>query len=231
MEANGTEQLTCSKDRSRWWLIWPRRLSVFFSQLCTHLKMPRKSLWVLCGFFEHQRRVQFEGCVAEPFQTITGVLPGSKWSCLLRIVLQDAMSEVIHSFDGRTKEIKSWRTLWESDEKGSGGEGSKAVNHEKRQGRKEQSRCVMEHFGEKFQECSKRGGVGLATSVETPGVDFRSKSKKFVAMEKARRKAVRCEVSHCSEKLRLSKEFYEDWRGEVVEVGPGKFRSLGRWRQ
>ena len=50
---------------------------------------------MLCGYFEHQRRVQFEGCVAEPLQTITAVLPGSKWSCLLlRVVLQDALSEV-----------------------------------------------------------------------------------------------------------------------------------------
>ena len=48
-----------------------------------------------CGYFEHQRRVHFEGCVAEPLQTITAILPGSKWSCmLLRIVLQDSVSEV-----------------------------------------------------------------------------------------------------------------------------------------
>ena len=33
-----------------------------------------------CGYFEHQRRVQFEGCAAEPMQTITAILPGSKWS-------------------------------------------------------------------------------------------------------------------------------------------------------
>ena len=39
--------------------------------------------------------MQFEGCVAEPLRTITAILPGSKWSCLfLRIVLQDALSEV-----------------------------------------------------------------------------------------------------------------------------------------
>ena len=39
--------------------------------------------------------MQFEGCVAEPLQTITVILPGSKWSCLLlRLVLQDALSEV-----------------------------------------------------------------------------------------------------------------------------------------
>ena len=39
--------------------------------------------------------MQIEGCVAEPFRTITAILPGSKWSCLLlRTVLQDALSEV-----------------------------------------------------------------------------------------------------------------------------------------
>ena len=51
---------------------------------------------VPCGYFEHQRHVQFEGCVAEPLQTITATLPGSKWSrVLLRIKLQDAPSEVM----------------------------------------------------------------------------------------------------------------------------------------
>ena len=60
-----------------------------------HVSFPRKILRVLCGYFEHQERVQFVGCVAEPLQTITDILPGSKWSCLLlRIVLQDALNEV-----------------------------------------------------------------------------------------------------------------------------------------
>ena len=61
------------------------------------VSFPRKILRVLCGYFEHQRRAQFEGCVAEPLQTITAILPGFKWSCLLlRIVLQDALSEVMN---------------------------------------------------------------------------------------------------------------------------------------
>ena len=30
----------------------------------TRFSFPRKILRVLCGYFEHQRRVQFEGCVA-----------------------------------------------------------------------------------------------------------------------------------------------------------------------
>ena len=41
----------------------------------THLSFPRKILPVLCGYFEHQRRVQVEGGVAEPLQTITAILP------------------------------------------------------------------------------------------------------------------------------------------------------------
>ena len=61
----------------------------------THFSFPRKILRVLCGYFEHQRRVQFEGCVGEPLTTITAILPGSKWSCLLlRIMLRDGLSEV-----------------------------------------------------------------------------------------------------------------------------------------
>ena len=61
----------------------------------THFSFPRKMLRVLCGYFEHQRRVQFEGCAAGPLPTVTAILPGTKWSCLLpRIVLQDALSEV-----------------------------------------------------------------------------------------------------------------------------------------
>ena len=60
----------------------------------THFCFPRKILRVLCGFFEHQGRVQFEGCVAEHLQTITAILPASKWSCLLLFVLRDALSEV-----------------------------------------------------------------------------------------------------------------------------------------
>ena len=61
----------------------------------THFSFSREILRVLCGYFEHQRRVQFEGCAAEPHETITAILPGSKWSCLLlRVVLQDALSGV-----------------------------------------------------------------------------------------------------------------------------------------
>ena len=53
-----------------------------------------KVVWAWAS--QHQRRVILEGCVADPLQTITAILPRSKWSCvLLRIVLQDALSEMI----------------------------------------------------------------------------------------------------------------------------------------
>ena len=56
-----------------------------------HFDRLRKILRVLCGYFDHQRRVQFEGYAAEPLQNITAIPLGSKWSCLcFRIVLQDA---------------------------------------------------------------------------------------------------------------------------------------------
>ena len=54
----------------------------------THLNFTKRYLRALCGYFEHQRRVQFEG-----------FLLGSNWSCLLlRMVLQDALSEVMKMY-------------------------------------------------------------------------------------------------------------------------------------
>ena len=40
----------------------------------THFNLTKKILRVLCGFFQHQRRMQFEGCRAEPLQTIMAIL-------------------------------------------------------------------------------------------------------------------------------------------------------------
>ena len=39
----------------------------------THFSFPRKILHVLCGYFEHQRSVQFEECAAEPLRTSTAI--------------------------------------------------------------------------------------------------------------------------------------------------------------
>ena len=49
------------------------------------------------------------------------------------------------------------------------------------------------YLEEKFQECSKREGVGLATSVASLRVDLRTRTKQLGAKEKVRRK--KCDVS------------------------------------
>ena len=141
----------------------------------THFNFPRMILRVPCGYFEHPRRVHFEWCVAEPFQTITGILLGSTWSCLLlRIVLQDALSEVMKVYppmklkvffvdemtpfmQGRNTELpgiaekvlKSIRK--EAEEKGL----KLSITEGGKQGKNMviASCCYLE---EKFQECSKR---------------------------------------------------------------------------
>ena len=43
----------------------------------THFSFSRKILRVLCGYFEHQRRVQFERCAAETLTTITAFFASS----------------------------------------------------------------------------------------------------------------------------------------------------------
>ena len=47
-------------------MVWP---------CATHFDFPMKNLRVPCVYFEHQRRVLFEGCVSEPLQTITDTHP------------------------------------------------------------------------------------------------------------------------------------------------------------
>ena len=111
--------------------------------------------------------------MAEPLQTITAILPCSKWSCLLlRIVLQVAWLDDIKACLGwRDKELsdvaeKCYKTLRrEVKEKGvklsiteGGNEGEgKAI-------------ASCRYLEEKFQVCRKREGVGLAYSVATFGV-------------------------------------------------------------
>ena len=59
-----------------------------------------------------QRWVLFDGCVADPLQTITAILPCSKWSVLLlRNVMRDAMSEVLQLYQQLTpKCVCVWMT-------------------------------------------------------------------------------------------------------------------------
>ena len=140
-------------------------------------------------------------------QTITAVLPDSTWSCLLlRIVLQDAWSEVTQILSASEIEVffvddvtafLNWRNkeLVEMAEK--------VLNKLKREieakgfklsiteGEKEgKSKAITSctFLEERFQECSKTDGFVLETSVETQGVDLRTRTRHLGAKEKARRK-------------------------------------------
>ena len=75
----------------------------------------------------------------------------------------------------------------EVDEDGGSREGFEAVDHGRR---KRGERKVIGSWSileEKFQECNMREGVGLATSVETLGVDLSTRTKQLRANEKAGR--------------------------------------------
>ena len=177
----------------------------------TYFSFPRKILRVLCGYFEHQRRVHFEGCAAEPFHPITAILPGSKWSCLLlRIVLQDALNDVtkicltllkLRVFvddvtalvQGRNKEVaemakKVMKKLKEEVEK----KGIKLSVSENREEGKSKMIASCGFLENELSQFSKGGGVTLTDSVETLGVDLRTRVKRLGAKEKARRK--KCKV-------------------------------------
>ena len=154
----------------------------------THFNLNRKILRVPCGYFEHQRRVQFEGCVAEPLQTITATLPGSKWSWLLqRIVLQDALSEVAQIYPPLKLKVfvDDITAFCEWEEQGVGGDGRESSGkveevQEKgyklsitEGGKEGKSKVIItcRYLEEMFQECSKKGVV-MASSVETRRVDL-----------------------------------------------------------
>ena len=95
-------------------------------------------------------------------------------------------------------------------------EGIEAVKHGWKKGRAEQRACAMQLSGrEVFQECNKREGVGLASNVDTCGVDLRTRTRQLGAKEKARRK--KCEVLICQMEPRLLEELHEEWCEELAE--------------
>ena len=158
----------------------------------THFEFSRKILLVLRGYFEHQRRVQFEGCMAEQLQSITAIVPGSNWSCLLlRIMLQDALSEVTKNcphlklrvfvdditafMSGRNKELvevaqKHLKKLrMEVQQKGL----KLSITEGGKEG-KSKAITSCKYLDQKFQECSKKEGV-----LKHWGVDLRTRTKQF----------------------------------------------------
>ena len=211
----------------------------------THFSSPRKILRVLCGYFEHQRRVQFEGCVADPLKTMTAILPGSKWSCLLlRVVLQVALGEVTKTYllmklrvfvdditvllKGVNREVaeaakKVMKKLKEEIEKKS----LKLSVTEN--GKKGKSKMIAScGFLEDELRQSSKQGVTLADSVETLGVDLRTRVKRLGAKEKERR-------NKCKERFSIIKK-NKAFQKSYIKVGVIKLLRAGMvqartWRE
>ena len=150
-------------------------------------------LRVLCVYFEHQWRVQFERCVAKPLQTIA-----APSQCASRRVersdegLSDLRDEGIR---GR------FHSLHEREEKEFAGIAEKVLRAVTREVEEKGLKLSISEGGEELKnkvvascnfleaDCSQREGVGPATSAETPGVDLRTRTKQLGAKVKARRKS------------------------------------------
>ena len=214
----------------------------------THFSFPRKISRVLCGFFEHQRRVQFEGCAAEPLRTLTAILPGSS------IVLQDALSEGVKIYPplklrvfvdgitallkGRNKEVaekakKVMKKLKEEVEK-------KCLTLSVTENGKEGKSKMIASCGfleNELRQCSKVGGVTMADSVKTLGVDLR-RVKKAGSQRRSKEEEVQCEMNGAFQKnymkvgakklLRAGMVPASTWRAHAVEMCPSERLKLRR---
>ena len=168
---------------------------------------------MLCGHFEHQRRVQFEGSAAEPLQTITAILLGSIWSCLLlRIVLHNAQIEVMKvyppmlmmvfvydftiSLVGRNKDLpKVAERIFKNVQEVVEAKGS--TMSITTQGKEETSRVIVscKHLEGNCKEHNEKEGVRPAESAETLGVDLSTGTVKLGAREKDENMC--CKIRHC----------------------------------
>ena len=171
------------------------------------------------------------GLAKAPLTTIPAVLPGSQWSCLfLRNVLQDALSEVTKTYPSLKQrvfvdDITALVTCTNGDvakmAKKKGNE--KLIEEVERKGLKlsvtengkQGKRKMIASCGfleNELSQFSKEEGVTLADSVETLGVDLRTRVKRLGAKEKARRK--KCKVRFSI--IRKDKAFQKNHEGGVL---------------
>ena len=109
------------------------------------------------GYLEHQRRVLFEGRVADPLPDDHNHPPGLEMVLLLRIVMQDGMSDVPNVYpqlklrayvndsnDSRlVKEPRSLPGSADGGEQAHSRSEVQVVTDRGRKGRKEQTHCVQ----------------------------------------------------------------------------------------
>ena len=180
--------------------------------------------------------MQYEGCVAEPLHTITAILPGSTWSDLLfRVVLQDALSAVTRIYPplkftvfvdditallmGDNKEVaemakKVMKIFFKEEVE------KKASNCRSHTNGKEGKSKMIASCGfleSELSQFSEEEGVTMAFSVETLGVDLRTRVKRLGVKEKARRKKCKVRFSLIKKNKAFQKSYMKVGRQEVVE--------------
>ena len=139
------------------------------------------------------------GCAAEPLTTITAILPGFKWSCLLlRCVLQDALSEVTKFYPPLKLRVfvDDITALLMGKNKAVVEMAKKVMKKVTEDGKEGQSKMIAScgFLENELRQFSKEEGVTLADSVDTLGVDLRTRVKKFGAKAKSEEEEVRGEI-------------------------------------
>ena len=88
------------------------------------------------------------------------------------------------------------------------------------------------YFEEKLRECSKEEGVTMADSVETLGVDLRSRVKKLGAKEKTRRRKCKAGFSLTKRNKAFQKSYMKVVFGKLPRAGMLPARTWRRiqWR-
>ena len=138
-------------------------------------RVRRQAVWAWATHFNFAKNILRVLLRASEVQTFTAILLGSKWSCrLLRIVLQDAFSEVMkvyppfeaeglrrryHSLHGRARQgVDRYCGEGEVDKKGRR-EGSEVVDHGRRKRGKSKviASCIWKRSFRNV--CSRREGV------------------------------------------------------------------------
>ena len=205
-------------------------------------------MWrAFCCYFEHQRRFQFEGCVAEPVQNITAIVEMELIASSRRA--SRCLERGGEGLPGREAEgfCGGHRSLPAREEQGAAGgwgEGCEDVEGKKWEkkglklsitegGKEEKSKVIpsCRYLEEKLQDCSKREREGLADSVETFGVDLRKTTKNLGAKGKARRR-------HCDERSSIARrnrrtitrglceEVGEDWAWSLRACGKANLQAF-----
>ena len=86
-------------------------------------------------------------------------------------------------------------------------------------------------FSRRYQECSEREGIGLASSVETLGGDLRTRTKQLGAKEKAGRNRCNVRFSIARKESCLSEELHQNWCEEACGGWACSLREGGEDRQ